>query len=216
MLARRALLPLSTPLVAAWAAWQSARGMRRGAPLSATQARLAAAVGVAQPERIRLVLVEHVPIPAGRWIDRIARRFGLPGADVDGLTLGHAIFIRDGALTPELLAHECRHVQQCEASGSLHAFLAIYLRQVARHGYRDAPFEADAREAALHASHASLNGRRTAMALRGAVHPANSIAAPVPLPPSAAARRSGAAPPARCAPGCKARAPLAPHRRSPR
>ena len=78
----------------------------------------------------------------------IARRFGLPGPDVDGLTLGHAVFIRRSALATELLAHECRHVQQCEAAGSLHRFLRAYLRQVARHGYRDAPFEVDARAAA--------------------------------------------------------------------
>ena len=117
-------------------------------PLSEPQRRVAAAVGVAQPERIRLALVERVPLPGGRWVERIAQGMGLPGPDVDGLTLGHAIFIRDAALSTQLLAHECRHVQQCEAAGSLPAFLAQYLRQVARHGYRDAPFEADARDAA--------------------------------------------------------------------
>ena len=122
--------------------------LRHGAPLSPLQRRVAAAVGVAQPERIRLQLVDHVPIPAGPLVAHIARRFGLPGPDVDGLTLGHAVFIRRSALATELLAHECRHVQQCEAAGSLHRFLRAYLRQVARHGYRDAPFEVDARAAA--------------------------------------------------------------------
>ena len=146
----RALLPLFTPLVNVWAAWQRSRVLRRGEPLSDAQRRVAAAVGVAQPERIRLQLVKRIPIPGGRWVERVARRIGLPGPDVDGLTLGHAIFIRAGSLTPQLLAHECRHVQQCEAVGSLRAFVAAYLRQVARHGYRDAPFEADARAAAKH------------------------------------------------------------------
>ncbi|HEX6707591.1 MAG TPA: hypothetical protein VF169_22725 [Albitalea sp.] len=144
----RSLLPLTLPVVGAWAAWQRSRGLRRGTGLSAAQQRVAAAVGVAQPQRIRLVLAPRVPIPGGRWLDGIARAMDLPGPDVDGLTLGHVIFIRDSALTARLLAHECRHVQQCEAAGSLHAFLAQYLRQVARHGYHDAPFEADARDAA--------------------------------------------------------------------
>jgi len=100
---------------------------------------------------VRLQVVDRVPIPGGALVARVAHRFGLPGPDVDGLTLGHAIFIRRGALSQELLAHECRHVQQCEAVGSLHSFLGAYLRQVARHGYRDAPFEVDARNAAKRA-----------------------------------------------------------------
>jgi hypothetical protein len=72
----------------------------------------------------------------------------LPAASVDGLALGHAIFIRSDAMTPQLLAHECRHVHQCELAGSLPAFLAGYLREVAHFGYADAPLEADARRAA--------------------------------------------------------------------
>jgi hypothetical protein len=144
----RALLPLFTPLVDTWAAWQRARVLRRGQPLSPAQRRIAAAVGVAEPERIRMQLVDRVPIPGGAWLARWSQRLGLAGPDVDGLTLGHAIYIRDAALSDDLLAHECRHVQQFEAAGSLHAFLAAYLRQVARHGYRHAPFEVDARAAA--------------------------------------------------------------------
>jgi hypothetical protein len=144
----RALLPLFTPLVDTWAAWQRWRVLRRGRPLSKRQRRIAAAVGVVEPDRIRLQLVDRVPIPGGAWVGALARRMGLAGPDVDGLTLGHAIYIRHGAMSDDLLAHECRHVQQCEAAGSLHAFLAAYLRQVARHGYRHAPFEVDARAAA--------------------------------------------------------------------
>src|SRR5258706_8115100 len=150
-MAARALLPLFTPLVSLWAAWQRSAVLRHGQPLSPLQRRVAAAVGVAEPERIRLLLVERVPIPGGALVARLAHRFGLPRPDVDGLTLGHAIFIRPPALSRELLAHECRHVQQCDAAGSLHTFLGAYLRQVARHGYRDAPFEVDARAAAKRA-----------------------------------------------------------------
>ncbi|HEV7912323.1 MAG TPA: hypothetical protein VGP22_01040 [Albitalea sp.] len=145
-----AWLPLFTPLVNAWAIRQRSRVLQRGTPLSQAQQRLAAEVGVAEPGRIRLAVVPRVPIPGGPVVEQVAKRIGLPGPDVDGLTLGHAIFIRAGSLTPRLLAHECRHVQQCEALGSLRAFVAAYLRQVARHGYHAAPFEADARAASTH------------------------------------------------------------------
>lgn len=144
----RRVLPRSAPLVGVWAAWQQRRAMRLGRPLSPEQLQIAAAVGVRDGERIRLLLVERMPFPAWRLVGTLSRQLRLPGPDVDGLTLGHAIIIRRGALTPPLLAHECRHVQQYEAAGSLRRFLGEYLRQVAQHGYRDAAFEADARDAA--------------------------------------------------------------------
>jgi hypothetical protein len=158
----RRLLPLATPMVHAWAAWQAARGSRRGRPLSQAEREVAMAVGVREPGRVRLLLVDRVPIPGTEWLARLARRLGLPGLDVDGLTLGSTIFIRRGALSLALLAHECRHVRQYEEAGSLGRFLRRYLQQVARHGYHDAPMEADAREAArrwarsgTHSSHPS-------------------------------------------------------------
>jgi hypothetical protein len=144
----RALILLFTPVVAGWAAWQRRRVLRRGHPLTPAQRQLAAAMGVDEPERIRLLVVERLPIPGGGFVRALSRRLGLPGPDVDGLTLGEAILIRDEALCDELLAHECRHVHQYEDVGSLRIFLDAYLRQVASHGYRAAPFEVDAREAA--------------------------------------------------------------------
>ena len=142
------LLPLATPLVTAWAAWQRRRVLALGRPLDAEQCTIAAAVGVRQPQRIRVLLVDRIPFPGGRVADWLALRFGLPGPHVDGMALGHALLLRRHAATLRLLAHECRHVQQCESAGSLRAFLGNYLRQVAHHGYAEAPYEVDARRAA--------------------------------------------------------------------
>ncbi len=109
---------------------------------------MAAAVGVNDPKRVRLLLVDRVPIPCAALLAGLARRLGLPGPDVDGFTLGDTIFIQRDAHNLSLLAHECRHVRQFEEAGSLYRFLRQYLSQVARHGYHDAPLEADARAAA--------------------------------------------------------------------
>jgi hypothetical protein len=46
---------------------------------------------------------------------------------------------------PRLLSHECRHVHQYEAHGSIAAFLPVYLEQIATVGYRNSPLEQDAR-----------------------------------------------------------------------
>lgn len=163
----RRLIPLSTPLVLAWALWHARRLRRTGRPLSADEQAIALAVGVRDPARVRVMQVERMPLPAARLLERLAYATGLPPPrGIDGMTLGHGIYLRGGRRqSPRLLAHELRHVQQCERAGSMAAFLARYLWQVARHGYRDAPFEADARRAAAawHATSAApvpADGRR--------------------------------------------------------
>ncbi len=65
-----------------------------------------------------------------------------------GMTLFYGIFLREGAYSRELLAHECRHVQQYERCGSITNFLEVYLFQVLTRGYEDAPLEKEAREVA--------------------------------------------------------------------
>lgn len=86
-----------------------------------------------------------MPVPGDRALQSAAIEAGLLGPDAVGLTLGYAIFVRCGYQTRRLLSHELRHVHQYEQYGSVAAFLPVYLRQVIEMGYRDAPFEMDAR-----------------------------------------------------------------------
>src|SRR5688572_24747047 len=88
------LLPLSWPVVVLWARRQQARILKHGSGLDAEGLAIARAVGVARPERIRVLRVDHVPIPFARLAAALARRLGLPGPDVDGMTLGHGIYLR--------------------------------------------------------------------------------------------------------------------------
>jgi hypothetical protein len=44
-------------------------------------------------------------------------------------------------MSASLLSHECRHVYQYEAAGSIAAFLPVYLQQIATVGYESAPFD---------------------------------------------------------------------------
>lgn len=142
----RALLPLVAPLVAAWVRAHERKILTRGEPLAPHEAAIARAAGVREPQRIRVLRVQRVPIPAARALAWLARRTGLPGPDVDGMTLGHGIYLCTQVGAPaRLLAHECRHVFQYERAGSVGAFIAAYLREVAAFGYHDAPLEAEAR-----------------------------------------------------------------------
>ena len=64
----------------------------------------------------------------------------------DGMTLGYAVLVKRGAeRDARLLRHELRHVAQYESAGGIRPFLAIHIPDLMRHGYRDSPFERDAR-----------------------------------------------------------------------
>ncbi|MBY4870002.1 hypothetical protein DIE14_29950 [Burkholderia sp. Bp9017] len=140
------ILPSALPDAVAWAAAQAAHGLARGVPLTPAQADDARAVGVAQPERIRIVVADRLPFPDTPALGAIARDTGLLSPGTIGLTLGHAVFVLRGQETRRLLAHEFRHVHQYEAAGSIGAFLARYLHEIATVGYHDAPLEVDARQ----------------------------------------------------------------------
>jgi hypothetical protein len=141
----RHALPRLAPLAVEWAEQAAAEAVAIGVCLDAEGEILARRVGVSDFARVRLVVAPELPFPDEAELRAAALETGLLGPDMAGLTLGHAIFIRTGELTPRLLSHELRHVAQYEAAGSIGAFLPVYLGQILHFGYRDAPFEVDAR-----------------------------------------------------------------------
>ncbi|MBY8605375.1 MAG: hypothetical protein IOC39_12315 [Burkholderia sp.] len=140
------ILPSALPAAIAWADAEAARGIAQGAPLTPAQADDARTVGVALPERVRIVIVDRMPFPETPTLAAIAHDTGLLSPGTIGLTLGHAVYVLRGQDTRRLLTHEFRHVHQYEAAGSIGAFLARYLQEIATVGYHDAPLEADARQ----------------------------------------------------------------------
>jgi hypothetical protein len=119
--------------------------LRNGTPLDGAGTKLARTVGVARPELIRVQMVPTIPMPDEARLRRAAIQTGLLGPHMGGLTLGYSIYIVAGHVTPRLLSHECRHVHQYEVAGSIAAFLPVYLKQIMKYGYENAPYEVDAR-----------------------------------------------------------------------
>ena len=128
-----------------WAEMQSKLAQKEGQSLDAVGLALAERVGVQQPEKIRIKIVDRLPLPVEPALRQAAFQTGLLGPGMVGLTLGYGILVVKGHLDSRLLAHECRHVHQYESYGSISAFLPVYLEQIATVGYRDAPLEQDAR-----------------------------------------------------------------------
>jgi len=141
-----AVLPALLPQAIDWANTRANEALANGDPLTEIQLKLAAAVGVSKAGRIRVSTVTTLPLPEDPVLRSVALETGLLGPNMIGLTLGYGIYVCDGHINNQLISHECRHVYQYEAAGSIENFLPIYLQQIAVHGYHDAPFEIDARQ----------------------------------------------------------------------
>jgi hypothetical protein len=148
----RQALPKLLPAAIGWAEARAKRALDAGVPLTPSEQEVARAVGVMNPELVRVEIVERLPLPEDAVLRAAALQTGLLGPGMVGLTLGHAIFICRGHKTRRLLSHELRHVHQYEQHGSIAAFLPVYLKQIVEVGYGNAPLEADARAHELRGS----------------------------------------------------------------
>ena len=140
------LLPSLIPRAISWAESVAVDVASRGAALDSSRLSDAMTVGVQRPERIRVSMVERLPLPSDAELRMAALQTGLLGPSMVGLTLGYSILICRGHMTRRLLSHECRHVFQYEQAGSIAAFLPLYLNSIVQVGYQNCPFEKDARD----------------------------------------------------------------------
>ncbi|VAW58863.1 hypothetical protein MNBD_GAMMA11-625 [hydrothermal vent metagenome] len=115
-------------------------------PLNSTEISIAKKVGVNLPDKIRLIEVVSMPLPADPQLKKLCDKYEFMGDNSIGLTLGYPVYIRKAYLCTRLLSHEFRHVQQYEQCGSIQQFLLEYITQVMHSGYLNAPFEIDARD----------------------------------------------------------------------
>jgi hypothetical protein len=137
-------LPTIVPLAVTWAKERSAEILLNGEPLTVGEYELAKRMGVSQPERIRIQMVDRLPRPENPVLAQVAESTGLLGPNMVGLTLGYGLYICRGHRDRSLVSHECRHVFQYEQAGSIDKFLPVYLGQIATYGYENAPLEVDA------------------------------------------------------------------------
>jgi len=138
-------LPRLLPQAIEWAQNQAEEALAVGRPLGPAALENARRVGVAALHRIRVKVVDALPLPDNPVLKEAALQAGLLGPGMIGLTLGYAIFICKGHLDLRILSHESRHVYQYESNGGIAGFLPIYLAEVVTVGYAGSTFEADAR-----------------------------------------------------------------------
>jgi hypothetical protein len=114
----QALLPQLMTRAIAWAEAVAADVATQGEALDASRLADATTVGVRLPEKVRVLMVDHLPLPEDPALRAAAIESGLLGPNMIGLTLGHSILICRGHMSRSVLSHECRHVAQYEQDPS--------------------------------------------------------------------------------------------------
>ena len=136
------------PLAADWAAEQERRILRDGVPLSEREISDARAVGVKEPERVRLLPVEAIPSPAHPLLKAACDATNFVPARPRGLTIHYGVFVRADCWGDRaLLVHELVHTAQYERLGGIKPFLRQYLYECATVGYSNSSMEGEANAA---------------------------------------------------------------------
>jgi len=133
------------PLACAWSEEQERIILRDGVPLSPAQTTDAKSIGVAHPEKVRLLKVTRIPMPQNPALRDAVDAIQLISPHTGGLTLRYGIFIRADCWDDRrLLLHELVHTSQYERLGGFQQFLQQYLFECITIGYPAAPMEQEA------------------------------------------------------------------------
>jgi hypothetical protein len=139
------LLPIILPFAVRWVEREERKIIMNGVSLSPEGQMDASWMGVAHPEKIRLMRVDRIPILNGIFMKFLSRMFPHISANTVGLSLCDGIYIRSKYWGDRLLiAHECVHTGQYERSGDISGFLRSYFTECIELGYPDAPMEQEA------------------------------------------------------------------------
>jgi hypothetical protein len=116
------------PLAYQWAKAQEDLVLERGAPLTPRQTEDARRAGIQDCSRVRVLVVDRIPLPDDPQLAEAARRTGIVTHDIRCIGFGHAVIVRADAWGDrELLLHNLVHVAQCERSGGLESWVQQYL-----------------------------------------------------------------------------------------
>jgi hypothetical protein len=133
------------PLAVDWATEQQRKILAEGVPLSKDEIAHARAVGVKEPERVRLLQVDAIPAPTHPTLRAACETIKFLDGAPRGLTFQYGIFLRSDCWKDRhLLAHELVHTAQYERLGGIVPFLQNYIFECASVGYREAPMEQEA------------------------------------------------------------------------
>lgn len=132
------------PRVLAWYEAVEAELLPQGRALSARELEVARKLGVSNPEKVRVVVLEAFPMPSDSELLVEAERYGLGSKFEGGRTNGYVIMLKPRFAENQIvLTHELVHVSQHDRMGRK-AFLRRYLVEMEMLGYTRSPLELEA------------------------------------------------------------------------
>ncbi len=135
------------PEACAWTAEQEGVILRTGVPLTEALMADARRIGVAHPERVRLLRVPMIPTPNQSELGVVLHMMGLVLTWARALSVRYGIFVCDYWWEQRrVVVHELVHTRQYEQLGGIEEFLTEYIRECNDVGYENAPLELEARK----------------------------------------------------------------------
>jgi hypothetical protein len=111
-----------------WAKQREAFVLAHGNPLGPTQAWDAHLAGVRDCARVRVLVVDRIPLPDDPALAEYSKRIGVITEETRCVGFGHALIVRGDAWNDrELIVHNLVHIAQCERSGGLEQWCRQYL-----------------------------------------------------------------------------------------
>jgi hypothetical protein len=116
------------PLAYRWAEQQEQFVLERGNRLSPRHVADARLAGVQDCARVRVLVVDRVPLPEDPQLAEASRRIGILTEDTRCVGFGYALIIRVDAWNDrEVVLHNLVHIAQCERAGGLEQWCRQYL-----------------------------------------------------------------------------------------
>jgi len=85
---------LLLPFATWWLWYQEKAALRLGRKLSDEEIILAKKIGIEQPEKIRIYLVDRVPTPVPRFIENMLQKRGFPAGNAAGMSMRYGIYVQ--------------------------------------------------------------------------------------------------------------------------
>jgi hypothetical protein len=122
------MLEALLPLAYEWAKSTEEFVLSHGHPLGTTHAYDARLAGVKDCDRVRVLVVDRIPLPENQELAEAARRIRIITEDTRCMGFGHALLIRADAWNDrELILHNLVHIAQSQRAGGLENWVRDYL-----------------------------------------------------------------------------------------
>jgi hypothetical protein len=132
-------------MASAWCDQQEQAILSKGVPLTAEETEWAKQIGVAYPDRVRLLCVDEIPLPQDPVLRAAAEQYHFLSPTTVGMAIRYGILIKREVWREKwTIVHELAHTVQYERYGGIGPFLRQYLGECLTVGYDQSPLEREA------------------------------------------------------------------------